>query len=382
MKIIQLIQKPQLRGAEIFACQISDQLNKLGHEAVIITLFKGDAKLPVAARQIHLERNSGKRLFDVGGLRKLANVIRSERPDIIQANAGDTLKFAVLSRFLFGWKTPIVFRNASKISDYINSTPKRIYNKLLFAAVKRVISVSHHSEKDFIETFSYPENRVTTIPIGVNPQVLPKEAPTDLKHLFSDGPVLVHVGGMSFEKNHKGLFRIFKSVVSNHPSAKLLLVGNGKLRAELEEYAKEIGLLDKIRFLGYRSDVLSIVSKADLFLLPSIIEGLPGVILESFYVGTPVIANNVGGISEIVQPGKTGWLIEKGDETAFARAIEEALNNKELVATYVNNARVLVNQEYLNPTIAERFVQQYKKILAPETAGHRQLDPLKPGLKS
>src|SRR5687768_8044683 len=121
MKIFQLIQKPQLRGAEIFACQLSTELSNRGHECVVITLFQGASKLPFAGRIIPLGLSKRTRFVDWRGWKKLADLVKKEEPDILQANAGDTLKYAIISKLIFRWKTKVVFRNASTVSLYIKN---------------------------------------------------------------------------------------------------------------------------------------------------------------------------------------------------------------------------------------------------------------------
>ena len=101
MKIIQLLQKPQLRGAEIFACQLSDHLVQQGHDVIVVTIFSGDSELPFKGEIINLDRPLGKRFYDIKGWRMFASMVKDFKPDIIQANAADTLKFAVSTKFLF-----------------------------------------------------------------------------------------------------------------------------------------------------------------------------------------------------------------------------------------------------------------------------------------
>jgi glycosyltransferase involved in cell wall biosynthesis len=107
---------------------------------------------------------------------------------------------------------------------------------------------------------------------------------------------------------------------------------------------------------------MQFMKNADVLLLPSIIEGLPGVILEAFYCKTPVVAYDVGGISEVVINGKTGYLVPNGNEKAFVenvlKAIEKTSQNQQLV----QNAWQLVMNEYLNTRIADKFLEVYKSL--------------------
>lgn len=363
MRIIQLIQKPQLRGAEIFASQLSNHLLEEGHDTEMVALFPGEGALPFKGKLIKLNRPPGKRLVDTTGWKLLANHINEFKPDVVQANAGDTLKFSVLSKSLFRWKPPIVFRNANKVSDFIDSRPKLIFNKFLVRHVRHVISVSELCRLDFLSTYSLPPDRATTVPVGVEREALDTTLPEDLKSIFAGkDTVLIHVGSFVPEKNHIGLLKIARKLLEKGENIKVVLVGDGKLRHAIELQISEHKLTGRIFILGYRSDVLSILANAQVFILPSNIEGLPAVILEAMYSRVPVVTYNVGGISEVVKPGDTGWLVPAGDEAAFVEAIQTVLydSNKEVVT---DNAYKLITNEYDNRIIAKRFLEVYRKII-------------------
>ena len=363
LKIINLVQKPQLRGAEIFACQLSNHLMEQGHEVLVVSIFEGDSELPFHGDLIELNRSIHKRLFDITGWRKFSTIVKDFNANIVQANAADTLKFAVSSKLMFSWKHPIIFRNANKMGDFINSKLKWRLNNFYLSKVSYVISVSKECEKDLISTFSYSSNKITTIEIGVEKKSL-GEIPNDLKDIFKRGPVVSHIGGFVTEKNHTGLINIFEKTIKIFPNAQLLLMGKGKLERVVKEKAKNKNIHQNVHFLGYRRDVLDILTHSQAFVLPSLIEGLPAVILESMYCETPVVAYNVGGISEIVIPQKTGWLIEKNEEIDFINSLNAVLEGGEIVSEKVSNAKDLVTQKFLNPSIAKRFAKCYKSLLA------------------
>jgi len=107
---------------------------------------------------------------------------------------------------------------------------------------------------------------------------------------------------------------------------------------------------------------MQFIKNADVLLLPSIIEGLPGVILEAFYCKTPVVAYNVGGIGEVVINNKTGYLVPKGNEEMFASSVLAALDKTPANDQLVQNAWQLVMKEYLNTSIAGKFLEVYESI--------------------
>jgi L-malate glycosyltransferase len=356
MRILQLIQKKQLRGAELFAAQLSNQLKARGHEVKMIALQDGDALLPFSDIEI-LKTNTGL-LFDFKAYRKLNELIKNWKPDVVQANAGDTLRTAVISQLIYGWKTPLIFRNASIMSRYLNSKVKKAYYSFLVKRVAAVASVSNTSKEDFASVFPFAASKISTIPIGIDPVNFDK---SDVSWIGTREYIL-HVGGFSFEKNHRGLIEIFEMVRELKPDLQLLLAGNGPLFSEIKRLVNDKKLADHVLLLGQRSDINGLLKKASVLVLPSIIEGLPGVILEAMYCGVPVVAYNTGGIAEVLT-NKTGWIIEKGNKEEFVKAVTDLLhNNATEKASRILNAKELVLEKYTNHLIAGEFEKLYQSL--------------------
>ena len=359
MTILHLVQKPQLRGAEMFASQLATHLNETGHKCILVFVFAGSAPLPFTGVMKQLNGSPKRRMLDVAAWRKLAEIIQEEQPDIIQANAGDTLKYAVFSKLFFRWKQPIVFRNASTISLYIKTVPAKILNGFFFRYASRIVSVSSTSATDFAKLFPQFKERIVKVPIGIEETGF-NEGEDPLQS--ASKPVLVHVGGFTYEKNHARLIEIFGAIQKKQPGASLHLVGSGPLQTQIEELVKQKGLQQQVRFYGFRNDAMQFIKNADVLLLPSIIEGLPGVILEAFYCKTPVVAYDVGGIGEVVINNKTGYLVPKGNEEIFADSVLAALDKTPGNQQLVQNGWQLVMNEYLNTSIAGKFLEVYSSI--------------------
>lgn len=121
--------------------------------------------------------------------------------------------------------------------------------------------------------------------------------------------------------------------------------GEGAVYSEgLKSLARERGVFDQLRFLGYRTDLPVLMRFADLITLPSLVEGQPRVLVQSFASGRPVVATSAGGVAEIVEPGKTGWLVGLADPPAFAEAVAEALSSGDQRALVAANARAVAEK--------------------------------------
>lgn len=354
MIIFQLIQKPQLRGAEMFGSQLSQHLESLGHKVILISLFPGEERLPFSGQKINLNRPISKRWTDYGGWKELAELIKKHQPDIVQCNAGDTLKYAVLSKLLFKWNQPIIARNASMVSLYIKNPIIKWINKQLYKKTSSIISVSEHSKKDLNVLFPETNSKSIVIPVGIETiafqEVAWKGGENARFHI-------IHVGGFTFEKNHEGLFRIFKQFLEKQPDSHLHLLGDGPKRTEMELLSQTLGIAEKVTFYGFVSNPTDYVHKADVLVLPSIIEGLPGVLLEAMYAKTITIGYDVGGISEIISNNVTGFLVPKNDEDAFSTSMLKAVetDSKNLII----NANQQVLQKFSNDYLAKEFEKVY-----------------------
>ncbi|MEZ4972128.1 MAG: glycosyltransferase [Cyclobacteriaceae bacterium] len=337
----------------MFASQLSNHLEQKGHNVSLISIFGNEQALPFNGEIIHLNRPLGFRFWDLRGWYEFSEMIKSRKPDIIQANAADTLKFAILSKFFFRWTTPVVFRNASTISAYIRSRPALWFNRFLLRKTTFIVSVSDYSRNDFLSVFPLMKNRIETIPVGLE-MGRPLEA--------SKQNYLIHVGGFTFEKNHQGLLRIMKSLIMDDPGLQLLLVGDGPLFNHIVKLAAELGIEKNVKFLGYRQDVLPLIVQARVLLLPSLIEGLPAVVLEAMFLKVPVVAYDVGGISELIDHDKTGLLVTRGDEIQFKISVQKALHDVNADGM-LQAAFDKVTHNFDNSKLADRFITVFEELI-------------------
>jgi glycosyltransferase involved in cell wall biosynthesis len=133
--------------------------------------------------------------------------------------------------------------------------------------------------------------------------------------------VWLTIGRLAEQKAYPNLIRAFSTVLEEVPTSKLLVVGRGPLRAELESLVRASGLQASISFLGFRRDVPSVLSAADAFVMASRYEGMPNAIMEAMASGLPVVATDVGGVPDLIQEGVNGYLVPPSDPRALGSAL-------------------------------------------------------------
>ncbi len=145
--------------------------------------------------------------------------------------------------------------------------------------------------------------------------------------LPADALVVGNVGRLRQEKGHRILLQAAAQVCAARPETRFVIIGDGELQTALHRQAAELGLGEAVQFTGARTDVEYLYHAMDLFVLPSLWEGLSTAILESMASGIPVVATDLPGTRELIAPGRTGWLVRPNDPADLARGILEALAN-------------------------------------------------------
>lgn len=175
----------------------------------------------------------------------------------------------------------------------------------------------------------------------------------------SGTPVIAVVARMVEQKDHRTLIRALPLM---QQQARVLFAGDGPYLEDLQKEAFQAGAHDRIEFLGRRLDIERILSKAHIFALPSKWEGFPLSILEAMRAGLPVVASDVGGVSEAVEDGRTGFLIPRGDARTFAQKLDILAGDQVLRRRMGNAGRKRYEEEFTLKIMLQRTMEVYRKV--------------------
>lgn len=303
----------------------------------------------------HLEREI-KPFADLRGLRELIELMRRTQPDIVHAH---TFKAGFLGRFAarrlkiacvytvhmwpFGRAVPVSWRVAAPVCERIAA-----------GWCDRIITVSEFGVELAAQHRICDSAKVTSIWNGI------PDHPARARLRRERNLRCTMVARFTDFKDHLLLLRAFAKL-SGEP--RLLLVGDGGTLPSAKALAEQLGISKRVEFAGSRSDVPELLAQSDIFVLASRQETLPISILEAMRAGLPVIASDVGGISEEVIHGETGLLVRSGSLDALTRALRRLLSRKVLRTTMGRAGRKRFEKLFLADTMISRTSALYKDVL-------------------
>ena len=359
---------------------LSKALAKLGHEVYVITLeFPGTPLFEdvdgVKVHRVLIELGHPNFIiwtfiFNHFMEKKVAELSRSVKFDIIHIHDWLTAEAGISSKH---------FLNKSLVSTVHSTEVGRsqgLHNPDSFLIdgiewwmtyeAKRVIVCSNSVKWELESHFNLPHDKVTVIPNGVEISNFNLNINREkVKRRYGIKPnerIVLFIGRLVPQKGVDTLIKAVPLIIQRHRDAKILIAGDGWSRTYLEELAKSMGLGDHVRFLGFISDweLADLMVAADVLVVPSVYEPFGIVALEGMAAGTPVVATNIGGLSEIIEHDKTGVLVYPRNPESIAWGVNRVLSDHKYADWLVRNARKKVLEAYSWEEIAKRTVEVYE----------------------
>lgn len=327
----------------------------------------GKNALDSYGKAIYLEKNTGTRTLSFRVITSIAEVIKKEKPAILQCHRHKATVYGVLAGLMSG---------DIKIISHVHGLNRtrnilrKITNSLLAHRVSKFISVSNAVRKNIINTnWSIDPAKVITVRNGIDLELIDsvsigrKDARSRLG-IPENEIVFGTVGRLAPTKGQSYLIDAFSRLRKKIPHSRLVIIGDGPLSGELKKKADNLGLSSSVSFLGYRNDIFELLRGFDIFVLPSLAEGLSIALLEAMASKLPVIASNVGGIAEVYGTAHCGKLVPSKDVSALESAMLEIYfldeDQKKMLG---ENARKRVEEEFRVDAMSKKLSEVYESML-------------------
>jgi glycosyltransferase involved in cell wall biosynthesis len=218
-----------------------------------------------------------------------------------------------------------------------------------------------------------PAARTRTIYNGVDPKQADEGDERELRAQLGIAPdevVLSRVGSLIHRKGVDVMLRVFARLLAQRPRCRLLVVGDGPDRAQLEAMARELGVADRAHFVGFRPSAIAVLRDAtDIAVSPARVEGFGLTVIEAGLVGRPVVATNTTGMDEILSSGENGVIVPVEDEDALLAALLEQVDTPELRERYGRALEATVRERFLISSYVRAFEETYTELLAGDPRG-------------
>lgn len=366
-------------------------LTALGHDRskFCVGLVYGcpETRSPNDAALLHADlqrlRQGGVSVFDVPTLVRevhpvsdaratfaLWRLLRRERPALVHTH---TSKAGVVGR-LAAWlaRVPVVIHTPHGHIFYgyygtVASAIIRLLERLLANITDRIVTLTDRGAEEHVRFHIAGAEKFTTIHSGIDlvhfrsVQVDPAGKRKELG-LPPEGPIVGTVGRLVPIKGLEWLLKAAPRVLAEFPQACFVIIGEGPLLGELKELAAALGIGPRVVFWGAREDVPECLVALDLFVLPSLNEGMGRALIEAMAVGCPVVATRVGGVPDIVADGTTGLLVPPRDDRALAEAMLTLLRDRSRRAAYGETARRYIDGRFDVETMVRNIERLYDEV--------------------
>lgn len=315
LRTLFLLTSMPVGGAETLLVNLVRRLDKRKFAPEIACLKSPGELGEMMSQELPVHSHLIRHKLDVAVLFRLQQLIAKRKIDaVVTVGCGDKMFWGRLAAWRAGVPVILSALHSTGWPDGVGRL-----NRMLTPITDGFIGVAQAHGEFLVDFEKFPANRVHVIPNGVDCdrfQPSPKDRASARAELgiAENAPLVGIVAALRPEKNHELFLRAAAVVQRQIPGARFVIVGDGPERARCEQWARELSITEFVHFLGSRSDIPRWLASMDVFALTSHNEANPVSILEAMSCGIPVVAPKVGSISESVLDGKTGFLVEPGDE--------------------------------------------------------------------
>ncbi len=294
---------------------------------------------------------------------KLMTLFRRLKPDLVHTRGFSCIEGVASARL--GGVPAVIHSEHGRDADEVHRMKIRraALRRVLYRMTDLVVTVSEELRNSILAQVKTPADKIACLPNGVDLRrfrSLPrKETARRELGLPSDATVIGSVGRHDPVKDYGSLLRAFARIRSQRKGVRLLLAGDGPQNAALRNAADALGIAGDVHFLGWSDDIQNILAATDVFVLPSLTEGMSNALLEAMAAGLPCVATEVGGNGELIDQGTTGLLVPPSNPERLGAALERLVSNAALRQQMGEAGRARVTAQFSLDAMVARYEDLY-----------------------
>ncbi len=368
LKILYFLNSTVRAGAEEHVLRLIERLDRNTFEPILVC-----PKELIDVMKEDLERGNFKyypvcirRWRHIREINKFLHILKKEKPDIVHSHQFFATRFvAPIAKFM---GAPKVIETAHVREGWRKGIKKAyVIDRFFYRFVDKVIAVSEAIKKYLMNEKKLVREKIELIHNGIDIEKFKLSKQTNNNNNFRIGVI----GRLEPQKGHIYFLEAVEMLNGKYRDVEFTIVGEGSLKSELELKCRDLKIENRVEFLGFKKDILSVFNELDLLVLPSLYEGLPLVALEAGASGKPIVATNVDGTTEAVINNKTGILVPSKDSQALNEAIEKLLNDRNSIIEYGKNARKHIEKNFNITKQINKTEELYKRLVKRSLCANR-----------
>jgi glycosyltransferase involved in cell wall biosynthesis len=356
IKVLRIITRLSVGGSSIHTILLTAHLDKQIFDSLLIKGSEGKDEgdlrdllfrkkidpllIPELRREISFKN-------DLITFWKLYKLVRAEKPAIVHTHSAKAGTLGRLAAKLAGVPVIVHTFHGHLFRGYFSPKKSRLVifiERLLALVSTKIVAVTQSQKDELLRYKIAPSQKIVSIPLGLELDLLQnlqteRGAFRSELGLDKDDALIGSIARLVPVKGHTFLFRAARKVIDTFPRVKILLIGDGELRNELENLASRLGIGKNVVFCGFRRDLPKIYADLDIVALTSLNEGLPVAVIEAMASQTAVVAYDVGGVKDLIEPNVTGISVPFGEIDRLAESIIFLLKNPQERERLGRNAR-------------------------------------------
>jgi len=379
LRVALLLESDGPGGAETMLLNLGEELRRRGHEVLPIGPADKSGWLAAQFRERGFAPESYvlRRAIDPACARQITDILRSHGIQVAHSHEfGMGVYGAVAARRIGG--RHIITMHGGRY--YAERRRRRVALRWAVRRSAALVAVSEATARDLRATLRLPEEEVKVVHNGIPFRDGNRSSLRNELGLSTNDPLLVAVGNLYPVKGHAVLLRAMGGLLRSGEIAnvpwRLAIAGRGEEEEGLRALAREEGIADRVTLLGFRRDVPDILAAADIFVMPSLSEGLPLALVEAMAAGLPVVVSDVGGVPEVAVAGREAILVPPGEPAPLAEGLARLLRDPSARVTMGRAARERALRDFSVSTMCEAYERLYRgeavsRSPAPDAPAHR-----------